>query len=131
MQSCEARLLLQALQQAGEYIVPPAAAVAATLHVMLKHDIKQQDSGMSAATSNLLNLWQQCCLSDPTHQLAADSTSMLAVLFIRDKRWNEAADTFQSCVNSNQVCMLQHPLIVPWALSVSCHDASKLNFLAN
>ena len=91
------------MKLAGEYITPPAAAVAATLHVALKRDIKQQEAGLSAMTSDLLALWQQCCRATGARQLTAEATSMLAVLLTRDKRWSDVADIFQSCMDKQQV----------------------------
>ena len=84
----------------------PTAAVAAVLRVALKRDIKQQESSLSAMTSDLLDLWQQCCPPPATQQLTAESATMLAILLTRDKRWPEAADVFLSRVDSNQVCMM-------------------------
>ena len=97
--------MLQALKQAREHIVPPAAAVAATLKIALNRDIKQQSSGMSAMICGLLDLWQQCCPAHAEHQLSAESASMLAVLLTREERWSEPAGMFETCVESNQVCL--------------------------
>ena len=97
--------MLQALKQARKHIVPPAAAVAATLYMALKRDIKQQSSGMSAMFSGLLDLWHQGGSADAEHQLSAESASMLAVLLTREERWSEAAGIFEDCVDSKQVCL--------------------------
>ena len=98
-------ILLQVLSQARQHIPIPANAVADVL-AMAVHKGARHNSGMAAATSDLLVMWQQLFPADWAKRLTSEAASMLAVMLHQDGRCSEAAGIFESRMEAGKVCPL-------------------------
>lgn len=74
----------------------PADSIKATLILAVNRDTNEQNTGLSALTSGLLDMWKACCPAQWAQSLDTRPASQMAALLCLNERWSEVAQAFKS-----------------------------------